>query len=145
MKLKLLKLSHLLKKSKNLIEAYQLDSLIKSAGLHDTYWENNGKRTTLLDLLEATKDIKVEKIPLDWIKPHLLDWNGEEEEIKKIEKADLNYPILIFVDDDGKFLSIIDGHHRAQKAVRHEMKFIDGKIIPINLLPKEIREVFSFW
>jgi len=113
-------------------------------GLHDTSWENEkGEKITLIDLLQATENIPVQKVPLDWIKDHLLSWDGDEEEVKKIERADLKYPILIFVNDDGKFISIIDGHHRAQKAVRNGMETIKGKIIPINSLPKNIRKVFS--
>jgi len=53
------------------------------------------------------------------------------------------YPILIFVNDDNKFLTIIDGHHRAQKAVKQKLKTIKAKLIPINSLPKNIRKVFK--
>ena len=91
----------------------------------------------------ATENIPVQNVPIKWIKDHLLSWEGNDEEIKKIEKADLQYPILIFVNDDGEFISIIDGHHRAQKAVRKGLDKIKGKIIPINSLPKNIRKVFS--
>lgn len=113
-------------------------------GLHDTSWENDeGNKITLLDLLDATKDIPVRNISVKKLIPHLLTWNDDESEIAKIEKADLNYPILIFVDDDGKIISIIDGHHRAQKAVRHKLKKIKGKLIPINSLPENIKNVFS--
>jgi hypothetical protein len=112
-------------------------------GLHDTSWENDGDKVTLIDLLSATKDIPVENISVEELKPHLLTWGGDEEEIKKIDKADLQYPILIFVDNDGEFISIIDGHHRAQKAVKKGLETIKGKIIPINSLPKDIRKVFG--
>lgn len=113
-------------------------------GLHDTSWENKeGDKITLIDLLQSTENIPVQEVSLEWIKPHLLSWDGDEEEVKKIEKADLKYPIMIFVDDKGNFISIIDGHHRAQKAVRKGMETIKGKIIPINSLPKNIRKVFS--
>jgi len=113
-------------------------------GLHDTSWENEeGDKITLIDLLQSTENIPVQEVSLEWIKPHLLSWDGDEEEVKKIEKADLKYPIMIFVDDKGNFISIIDGHHRAQKAVRKGMETIKGKIIPINSLPKNIRKVFS--
>ena len=113
-------------------------------GLHDTSWENDeGNKITLLDLLNATEDIPVQKISLEELKPHLLTWDGDEEEIKKIEKSDLQYPILIFVEDDGSFISIIDGHHRAQKAIIRGLKRIKAKIIPINSLPKNIRRVFG--
>jgi hypothetical protein len=113
-------------------------------GLYDTSWTNENNDTiTLIDLLNATENIPVQEIPIDYIKPHLLSWDGDEEEIKKIEKSDLRYPILIFVDDNGNFITIIDGHHRAQKAVKYNMNTINGKIIPINSLPKNIRKVFS--
>ena len=117
---------------------------LQKEGLHDTSWENDeGDRITLMDLLNATEDIPVEKISVEELKPYLLTWDGDEEERGKIDKADLQYPILIFVDNDGKFISIIDGHHRAQKAVRKELETIKAKIIPINSLPKNIRKVFS--
>ena len=113
-------------------------------GLHDTSWANDeGEKITLMDLLNATENIPVEEISVEELKPHLLTWDGDEEEIKKIDGADLQYPILIFVNDEGEFISIIDGHHRAQKAVRKRLETIKAKIISINSLPKDIRKVFS--
>jgi hypothetical protein len=113
-------------------------------GLHDTSWENDeGDKVTLIDLLDATKDIPVKNISVNKLKSKLLTWDGNDKEIAKIEKANLKYPILIFVDDNNKFISIIDGHHRAQKAVKHKLKTIKAKIIPINSLPKNIKKVFS--
>ena len=116
----------------------------QTEGLHDTSWENDeGDKITLIDLLNATEDIPVREISLNKIKSKLLTWDGNDEEIAKIEKADLQYPILIFVGDNNKFISIIDGHHRAHKALRKGLKKIKAKIIPINSLPKNIRKVFK--
>ena len=113
-------------------------------GLHDTSWENErGDKITLMDLLDATKDVPVQELSVKQLEPHLLSWDGNDEEITKIEKADLKYPILIFVNDDGKFITIIDGHHRAQKAVRKGLDTIKAKVITLNSLPKKIRKVFS--
>ena len=117
---------------------------VMSEGLHDTSWENDeGDKVTLIDLLDATQDIPVKNVLVNKIKSKLLTWDDDDEEVAKIEKADLQYPILIFVDDDGKFISIIDGHHRAQKAVKHKLKTIKAKLIPINSLPKDIKKVFG--
>ena len=117
---------------------------ILNEGLHDTSWENEeGDKITLIDLLNATEDIPVSEISVEELKQHLLTWDGDENEIKKIESADLQYPILIFINDDGEFVSIIDGHHRAQKAVRKGLDRIKAKVISINSLPKEIRRVFK--
>jgi len=113
-------------------------------GLHDTSWENNeGDKITLMDLLNATEDIPVRNISVEELKPHLLSWDGDEEEVKKIESSDLQYPVLIFVNDDGEFITLIDGHHRAQKAARRGLETIKAKVIPINSLPKDIRRVFK--
>ena len=118
---------------------------IINEGLHDTSWENEeGDKITLMDLLNATEDVPVENISVEELKPHLLTWDEDEDEVKKIDKADLKYPILIFVDDDGKFISIVDGHHRAQKAVRKGLKTIKAKEIPISELPKDIKKVFKY-
>jgi hypothetical protein len=113
-------------------------------GLHDTSWQNDeGDKITLMDLLNATKDIPVKKISVNKIKSKLLTWDDDDKEIDKIEKSNLQYPILIFVENNGEFISIIDGHHRAQKAVRKGLETIKAKVIPINSLPKDIRKVFS--
>jgi hypothetical protein len=113
-------------------------------GLHDTSWDNGeGDKITLMDLLDATEDIPVSDISVEELKPHLLSWDGDEEEVKKIESSDLQYPILIFVNDDGEFITLIDGHHRAQKAARRGLETIKAKVIPINSLPKDIRRVFK--
>lgn len=113
-------------------------------GLHDTSWSNDkNDKVTLVNLLNSTQNIPVKRVSVKKLVPYLLTWDGDEQEVKKIEKSDLRYPILIFVDDDGKFISIIDGHHRAQKAVRNGLKTIKAKQIPISQLPKKIKKVFS--
>ena len=96
-----------------------------------------------MDLLNVTDYLPVEEISVEELKPHLLTWDGDDEEVEKIESADLQYPILIFVNDDGNLISIIDGHHRAQKAVRKGLETIKAKVIPINSLPKDMRRVFK--
>ncbi len=136
------------KKIKRLIfkwfDEKEVDHDLLGEGLHDTSWQNDdGDKVTLIDLLDATEDIPVKNIPVDKIKSKLLTWDDDDKEVSKIEKADLQYPILIFVDGNNKIISIIDGHHRAQKAVRNKLKTIKAKLIPINSLPKNMRKVFS--
>jgi len=62
-------------------------------GLHDTSWENDeGDKITLMDLLNATEDIPVQEISVEELKPYLLSWDGDEEENRKIDKADFTIP-----------------------------------------------------
>lgn len=127
----------------NIIRIRQMMGLL-TEGLRDTSWtDDDGDKITLLDLLNATQDIPVQKLSVEELKPYLLSWDGDEEEIEKIEKVDLNYPILIFVNDEGGIISIIDGHHRAQKAVRKGLETIKGKLIPISSLPKKMKKIFG--
>ena len=73
---------------------------IMNEGLHDTSWENEeGDKITLMDLLDATEDVPVKDIPVNILKDMLLTWNHDNSEIQKIEMADLQYPVLIFVND----------------------------------------------
>jgi hypothetical protein len=113
-------------------------------GLHDTSWQNEeGDKITLMDLLNATDHIPVKHISVEKLKHMLLTWDHDNSEIQKIDMADLQYPILIFVNNEGSILSIVDGHHRAQKAVRQGLGTIKCKLIPINSLPENIGKVFK--
>jgi len=113
-------------------------------GLHDTSWQDDkGNKVTLVDLLKITDDIPVKKISLKKLKPHILDWGGDKKEFDRVKKVNLKYPILVFTDDDGDIITIIDGHHRAQKAIQSKMKTINGKLIPLKSLPLKIRRVFK--
>ena len=112
-------------------------------GLNDTSWSNkDGDKITLKDLLKATEDIPVKNFSVKKLKKHLLTWENDDNEISKIDKADLKYPILVFVNDKGSIITIIDGHHRIHKAIRNKMKTIKAKLIPLNNLPNRIRKIF---
>ena len=60
---------------------------------------------------------------------------------KDIEKNGFDYKVSkIFISSDDY---IIDGHHRAQKAVRRGLETIKCKLIQINSLPIDVRKVFK--
>ncbi len=114
-------------------------------GLDDTSWnDSEGKTTiTLRQLLKAVENIPVVDFPVSKLKKRLLSWKDNPEEIEKIEKSDLQYPILIFMNDDSSIKTIVDGHHRAQKAVAHNLISVKAKLIKFSSLPIEYREVFE--
>jgi len=89
-------------------------------------------------LIEITKDNKIETVPTD-----TLEWNlGEDtwgknispedvlenpkkykDDAKRIEEAELKYPILIYKGE------VIDGYHRLAKAVKQGKKTIKVRIV----------------
>ncbi len=113
-------------------------------GFHNTYWaDDDGNKITLIDLLDATEHIPIQNIPIVDLKPHLLSWDDDEKEFKKIDNVELEYPILVFVNNECEIITIIDGHHRIHKAIKKGMETIKGKLIKLRTLPKNVRKVFN--
>ena len=113
-------------------------------GLHDTSWEDEkGNKVTLIELIKVTEDIPVQNIPVKDLESKITNSDWDEDDYRKVETANLKYPIMVFVNDNGKILTIIDGNHRTQKAVNKGLKTIKGKLIPINGLPKHMKKVFN--
>ena len=110
--------------------------------LHNTFWENKENKITLFDLLNISSNLPEKNISLELLKSHLLSWE-DIEEISKIELVDLQYLILILVDDKEQILSILDGHHRIYKAISLGLQTIKAKLIAINFLPAEFKSIFS--
>ena len=121
----------------------------------DTSWEDeDGNKITLEDILDMTKNIPQKDYPTEKLSKIVLNWDDNPEEIERIEQVEISkqYPILIMVDEGGKIQWILDGNHRAQKALRSKSKTIPAKLIkPSNLdakakkillgLPIELNEI----
>jgi hypothetical protein len=110
--------------------------------VNNTFWENKENKITLFDLLNISSNLPEKDICLELLKQHLLSWE-DVEEISKIELVHLQYPILILIDDKEQILSILDGHHRTHKAISLGLQTIKAKLIAINSLPAEFKNIFS--
>ena len=109
--------------------------------LYNTFWEDDsGNKINLIDLLNLTANLDAESVELEILKPYLLVCE-EIDDIKRIEKANLEYPILILTNDKKEILFIIDGHHRAHKAIKNGLKEIKAKLIPLASLPEQFRTI----
>jgi hypothetical protein len=65
------------------------------------------------------------------------------EEMKKVDKTSLKYPVLVLVSDKGLIKYILDGHHRIQKANKHDIKMVNVKLIKFSELPKNFKKVLG--
>ena len=103
----------------------------------DTSWDDGeGNKVTLQDILDMTKNIPQKDYPTEKLAKVVLNWNDNPEEIDRISQVEISkqYPILIMVDEGGKIQWILDGNHRAQKALRAKSETIPAKLIkPSNL------------
>ena len=103
----------------------------------DTAWtDEEGNKVTLQDILDMTKNIPQKEYPTEKLAKIVLNWDDNPEEIDRISQVEISkqYPILIMADESGKIQWILDGNHRAQKALRSKSETIPAKIIkPSNL------------
>jgi len=119
------------------IEALNAWKALNEQG-EDTFWSDNENTITLQDILDLTKNIPITQYPTEKLAKIVLNWDNNPEEIERISQVEISeqYPILIMVDEKGKLQWILDGNHRAQKALRSQAKTIPAKLIkPSNLSP----------
>jgi hypothetical protein len=117
---------------------------ILNEGLDDTSWtDENNETVTLRQILDLTSDIPVQEIDTEQLKSIVLSWDGNTEEIEKIEKSDIRYPVLILMNDDGTIKYILDGNHRIQKSIRYELPTVKAKLIKFSELPEWVQRILG--
>jgi hypothetical protein len=110
----------------------------------DTSWENEkGQKVTLPQLLDAIKNYPTVSAPIEKIQKIVIKKDSGGIETPRLDKADIKYPVIIVVDDSNNFKYILDGNHRAQKAIAAGLKSIPAKLVNIKKLPKEFQDVLS--
>ena len=113
-------------------------------GLEDTSWTNDEDETvTLKQLLDAIKDYPTIEAPIEKVKKISLKPDGDGIEPDRVSNADITYPIIIVVDDSGNYKHVLDGNHRANKAIDAGLKFIPAKLVNIKKLPREFQDVLG--
>ena len=112
----------------------------------DTSWEGeDGGKITLEDILDLTKNIPIKNYPTEKLAKVVLNWDDNPEEVDRISQVEISkeYPILIMVDEGGKIKWILDGNHRAQKALRAKAKTIPAKLIKPSNLDARAKKIFN--
>jgi len=112
----------------------------------ETSWSNDTDTITLQDILELTKHIKQINLPInDNLKSKLLHWEGNPEEIERVNQVTVSnqFPILIMVDEQGQIAWILDGNHRLHKAIQSQAKTIPAKLIRPSNLDDKAKKIFN--
>lgn len=115
-------------------------------GGSETSWSNDADTITLQDILELTKHIKQINLPInDNLKNKLIHWDGNPEEIERINQVTVSnqFPILVMVDEQGQINWILDGNHRLHKAIQSQAKTIPAKLIKPSDLSDKAKRIFQ--
>jgi hypothetical protein len=110
----------------------------------DTDWtDEEGNKVTLQDILDMTKNVPQKDYPTEKLSKVVLNWDDNPEEVERVGQVEISkqYPILIMVDEAGKIKWILDGNHRAQKALRAKAKTIPAKLIKPSMLDAKAKKV----
>ena len=129
-----------------------------------TSWEyitNDGKhvKVTMRDILEFSKDVPIEELSVEDLKYLALHkTKTDPETLASVQKANLEYPILVLHKTRDKQLeysssdiliqhyglvSILDGHHRLQKAIVNKIVKIKAKMLRLAEMPKDWQWLFA--
>jgi len=110
----------------------------------DTSWTGEkGQKVTLPQLLNAIKDYPVVQAPIEKVEKIIIKKDTGGIESDRLSAADVKHPIIIVVDDNNNYRYILDGNHRANKAIDAGLKSIPAKLVNISKLPQEFQNVLT--
>ena len=129
----------------------QLINEVLNEGWEDTYWETEGgERVTIGEISDYLGN---ETVPVDpvKVKDQVLQSRGKDRlpvgpgitSQERVDAADLSFPIIAAMKG-GKYIFVLDGNHRLQKAVDHD-KPLKAKILNLDdpEIPEKYKELFG--
>jgi hypothetical protein len=122
-----------------------LDNQDMVEGGAETSWSDDTDTITLQDMLELTKHIKQINLPInDKLKSKLVHWDGNPEEIERINQVTVSkqFPILVMLNEKGQIDWILDGNHRLHKAIQSQAETIPAKLIRPSDLNDKAKKIF---
>ena len=114
----------------------------------ETAWQDtteDGKtiKVTISDMFKFSKDVPVTELNVaDLESIALHKTKTDKETLTNIQKANLEYPILVLNKSNGK-RSILDGHHRLQKAIANKIPKIKAKVLNLSDMPEDWQRLFA--
>ena len=124
----------------------------------DTYWKDGDLKVTIKEVLKYLdkKKVPVKEESTDKLKAILIAGDKDEERVKA---AKLKHAVVVVVDMEGNWKSILDGNHRVEKATNpkyESLPDVAGRIkagthdtLPVRELdlrtaPEEYKKLFNY-
>jgi hypothetical protein len=109
----------------------------------DTYWKDGDLKVTIKEVLKYLddNDVPVKDVSTDKLKSILI---ADDRDDKRVQAADLKYPVIIVVGMNGKYKSILDGNHRVDKAIRNDIPTVKARELDLQSAPKKYQELLDY-
>ena len=109
----------------------------------DTSWEDGDLKVTIKDVLKYLddNDVPVKDVSTDKLKSILI---ADDRDEKRVQAADLKYPVIVVVDRNGKYKSILDGNHRVDKAISNDIPTVKARELDLRKAPDEYKALFNY-
>jgi len=109
----------------------------------DTSWEDGDLKVTIKEVLKYLddNDVPVKDVSTDKLKSILI---ADDRDEKRVQAADLKYPVIVVVDRNGKYKSILDGNHRVDKAISNDIPAVKARELDLREAPDEYKALFDY-
>jgi len=94
----------------------------------------------VLEYLDDNK-VPVKEVSTDKLKSILI---ADDRDDKRVQAADLKYPVIIVVGMNGKYKSILDGNHRVDKAIRNDIPTVKARELDLQDAPEKYKALFNY-
>ena len=109
----------------------------------DTSWEDGDLKVTIKEVLKYLddNDVPVKDVSTDKLKSILIA-NGRDPD--RVEAVNLEHAVIVVVDKNGKYKSILDGNHRVDKAISSDIPTVKVRELDLREAPEEYKALFNY-
>lgn len=102
---------------------------------HDVYISNTkcSYIFSVDEIIEFAEKYSISEVNIDHLDSELYDYSHSYLDVdtqKRIDNADLSYPVILVSNKKQKIIAVLDGTHRIRKAIQLRYKTIQAIIIP---------------
>ena len=113
----------------------------------DTHWQHGDVKVTMKDVMRHLDVIKapVKQVSMVKLKPNSIDQDYEGAAKERVHRANLQYPIIVVVSKV-EYKSILDGNHRAFKALANDVDTMQVRELHLDAesTPQMYRDLFDY-
>tara|TARA_R110002012_G_scaffold306517_1_gene511286 strand:- start:121 stop:645 length:525 start_codon:yes stop_codon:yes gene_type:complete len=109
----------------------------------DTSWEDGDLKVTIKEVLKYLdkKKVPVKEESTDKLKAIMI---ADDRDPERVKAANLEHAVIVVVDMEGNWKSILDGNHRVDKAITNDIPTVKVRELDLRTAPDEYKALFNY-